>query len=76
MVAKYTKLPTITGKDLIKLLQKDGWLVHRRTRHGIALVKKKDYWFGAEEGRQLGKAGLIDEICTTFPFIDALTAKD
>ena len=37
---KYTKLPAITGKQLIKLLQKDGWIAHRRTRHGIALVKK------------------------------------
>lgn len=39
-MAKYTKLPTITGKELIKLLQKDGWIVHRRTRHGVALIKK------------------------------------
>jgi len=36
---KYTKLPAITGKQLIKLLQKDGWVIHRRTRHGVALKK-------------------------------------
>ena len=39
-MGKYTRLPTITGKKLIKLLQKDGWIVHRRTRHGVALIKK------------------------------------
>ena len=36
---KYIKLPAITGKQLIKILQKDGWIVHRRTRHGVALKK-------------------------------------
>lgn len=36
---KYTKLPTLTGKQLIRLLQNDGWIPHRRTRHGIALIK-------------------------------------
>jgi len=36
---KYTKLPTITGKQLIKLLKKDGWAVGRRARHGITLTK-------------------------------------
>ena len=25
---------------LIKLLQRDGWAIHRRTRHGVALTKK------------------------------------
>ena len=38
-MTKYTKLPTISGKKLIKLLQKDGWVIQRRTRHGIALIK-------------------------------------
>ena len=38
-MAKYTKPPAITGKRLIKLLQQDGWIVHRRTRHGVALKK-------------------------------------
>jgi predicted RNA binding protein YcfA (HicA-like mRNA interferase family) len=37
---KYTRLPPITGKKLIKLLQKDGWIEHRRTRHGISMIKK------------------------------------
>ncbi|MBI4188507.1 MAG: type II toxin-antitoxin system HicA family toxin [Chloroflexi bacterium] len=36
---KYTQLPIITGKKLVKLLEKDGWVVHRRTRHGVALIK-------------------------------------
>jgi len=36
---KYTKLPAISGKKLIKLLRQDGWEIHRRTRHGIALIK-------------------------------------
>lgn len=38
-MVKYTKLPAISGRKLIKLLQKDGWIIHRRTRHGVALVK-------------------------------------
>jgi predicted RNA binding protein YcfA (HicA-like mRNA interferase family) len=36
---KYTKLPAISGKKLVKLLKNDRWIFHRRTRHGIALVK-------------------------------------
>ncbi len=36
---KFTQLPTISGKKLIKLLQKDGWIIHRRTRHGVSLIK-------------------------------------
>ena len=36
---KYTKLTAISGKKLIKLLQQDGWKIHRRTRHGVALIK-------------------------------------
>lgn len=36
---KYTQLPAISGNKLIKLLQKDGWIIHRRTRHGVALIK-------------------------------------
>jgi predicted RNA binding protein YcfA (HicA-like mRNA interferase family) len=38
-MAKYSRLPAITGKQLIKLLQKDGWIWHRRARHGVALIK-------------------------------------
>jgi predicted RNA binding protein YcfA (HicA-like mRNA interferase family) len=34
------KLTRITGKQLIKLAVKDGWIVRRRARHGIALSKK------------------------------------
>ncbi len=37
---KYTRLPAISGKKLIKLLQKDGWIIHRRTHHGVALRNK------------------------------------
>lgn len=39
---KYTKLPPITGKKLRALLEKGGWTAHRRTRHGIALIKEID----------------------------------
>jgi len=35
----YTSIPAITGKQLIKLLQKDRWVVGRRTNHGISLTK-------------------------------------
>jgi predicted RNA binding protein YcfA (HicA-like mRNA interferase family) len=34
------KLPRIKGKQLIKLVIKDGWVVKRRAKHGIALAKK------------------------------------
>jgi predicted RNA binding protein YcfA (HicA-like mRNA interferase family) len=34
------KLPRIRGKQLIKLAQKDGWVVKRRATHGVALSKK------------------------------------
>ncbi|MCD5383927.1 type II toxin-antitoxin system HicA family toxin [candidate division WOR-3 bacterium] len=36
---KYTTLPAITGKELIKLLKKDGWIIHRRVTHGVSLKK-------------------------------------
>ena len=35
----YTTIPAITGKQLIKLLRKDGWEVKGKTNHGIALTK-------------------------------------
>lgn len=35
----YTVVPAISGKQLTKLLKKDGWVEGRRTRHGIALTK-------------------------------------
>jgi len=34
------KLPRIRGKQLIKLVQKDGWIIRRRATHGVALAKK------------------------------------
>jgi len=34
------KLPRIRGKQLIKLVCKDGWVVKRRATHGAALAKK------------------------------------
>lgn len=33
------KLPPITGKQLIRLLKKGGWVLGRRTRHGRSLTK-------------------------------------
>lgn len=38
-MVKYTRLPTINGKKLIKLLQKAGWIIHGRAKHGVALRK-------------------------------------
>ena len=36
----YTVLPAISGKQLLKLLvEKDGWVEGRKTRHGISLTK-------------------------------------
>ena len=36
----YTKLPALSGKQLLKLLQEDGWAVARRARHGVSLIKR------------------------------------
>jgi predicted RNA binding protein YcfA (HicA-like mRNA interferase family) len=36
----FTQLPTISGKKLIRLLQKAGWIVQRRAKHGVALTKR------------------------------------
>ncbi len=36
----YTKIPAITGDQLINLLQKDGWTAVRQTTHGISLFKQ------------------------------------
>ncbi|OGO04628.1 MAG: hypothetical protein A2Y60_02055 [Chloroflexi bacterium RBG_13_54_9] len=40
-MTKYTKIPAINGKKLIRLLQKDGWAIPIRgtTKHGVALAK-------------------------------------
>jgi predicted RNA binding protein YcfA (HicA-like mRNA interferase family) len=37
---KYTVVPAITGEQLIKLLQKNGWELGRPTAHGKALKKR------------------------------------
>jgi len=37
---KYTRVPALTGKQLIILLQKDDWILKGRTRHGVALAKQ------------------------------------
>jgi len=33
-------LPAITGNQLIKLLERDGWEVKRKANHGAAISKK------------------------------------
>lgn len=33
------RLPAIKGKQLIRLLQKDGWEFKRRCTHGVFLIK-------------------------------------
>ena len=35
-----SSLPAISGRDLIKLLRKDGWEIQRSARHGVALTKR------------------------------------
>ncbi|NOR13329.1 MAG: addiction module toxin, HicA family [Candidatus Aminicenantes bacterium] len=37
---KQTKLPALSGFQLIRLLKKDGWEEKRRARHGMSLTKK------------------------------------
>ena len=34
------KTQAVTGKQLIKLLVKDGWIVNRRAKHGYSLSKR------------------------------------
>lgn len=46
---KYTKIPALSGIDLIKLLKKDNWIEQRHGRHGVALIKS----FGVEQGSPL-----------------------
>lgn len=36
----HSTTPAISGRKLIKLLKKDGWIPQRRTKHGISLSKK------------------------------------
>jgi predicted RNA binding protein YcfA (HicA-like mRNA interferase family) len=36
---KYTRVPALSGKQLIRLLRKDEWILKGRTRHGVALTK-------------------------------------
>jgi len=36
---KYTQLPALSGKQLIKLLRKDDWILEGRAKHGVALAK-------------------------------------
>ena len=33
-------LPAITGPELIRLLEKIGWEVKRRGKHGLTIIKK------------------------------------
>ena len=34
------ELPAITGPQLIRLLQRNGWIFKRKARHGLSLAKK------------------------------------
>ncbi len=34
------KTPAVTGKQLLRLLEADGWEVTRRARHGVILKKR------------------------------------
>jgi predicted RNA binding protein YcfA (HicA-like mRNA interferase family) len=40
MPKKYTQLPALSGRQLIELLQRDGWVFKRRATHGVALAKR------------------------------------
>jgi predicted RNA binding protein YcfA (HicA-like mRNA interferase family) len=37
---RYTSIPALTGKQLIKLLKSAGWSLGRHSRHGLTLTKK------------------------------------
>ena len=36
----FTSIPAITGKQLISLLQKNGWVIGRKAKHSITLTKR------------------------------------
>lgn len=36
---RYTSIPALTGKQLIKLLVRDGWGKGRKCNHGLSLTK-------------------------------------
>ncbi len=35
-----SKIPSISGNQLIKLLKKDGWIEGKKAKHGLPLKKK------------------------------------
>lgn len=39
---RYTKVPALTGEQLITLLERDGWKIGRRATHGVSLTKLVD----------------------------------
>ncbi|MBM3156550.1 MAG: hypothetical protein FJ004_04610 [Chloroflexi bacterium] len=39
-MTKSARLAPLSGKKLITLLIKDGWIIKRRARHGLSLFKK------------------------------------
>lgn len=41
-MAKYTKIPAISGNKLIRLLMKDSWEIKRKATHGVAMAKTTD----------------------------------
>jgi len=36
----YTKLPAITGKQLIRLFEQDSWEVGKHATHGLSMTKR------------------------------------
>lgn len=58
-----SKLPAISGKKLVNLLKKDGWIEGRRATHGLTLTKKfKDktrVTFIPTKGKSLPKGTLM-----------------
>jgi len=55
-MSPYTSIPSLTGRQLIKLLVKDGWLTGRKSRHGRTLTLSQI--LGIKQ-TGLGKAGLL-----------------
>lgn len=37
---KYTRVPALTGEQLVCLLEKDSWEIGRRATHGMTLTKR------------------------------------
>lgn len=58
------KLPAITGKQLVSLLKKDGWVEVRRSTHGVFLAKGRLSTVVQNTSKSLPRGTLLDILGT------------